>query len=80
VNLLRKCLFLSQSSQLPSPGGTNTVSMIELQAWITACRTFLKTNMGSYLLRTGRDESLLVGDLHLTLKELQDLDQPAGRQ
>ncbi|PSN30679.1 hypothetical protein C0J52_20850 [Blattella germanica] len=66
-----------QSCQLPSPGGTNTVSMYELQAWITACRTFLKTNMGSYLLRTGRDESLLVGDLHLTLKELQDLDQPA---
>lgn len=66
-----------QSFQLPSPGGTNTVSMMELQAWITACRTFLKTNMGSYLLRTGRDESLLVGDLHLTLKELQDLDQPA---
>jgi breakpoint cluster region protein len=53
--------------------------MYELQAWITACRTFLKTNMGSYLLRTGRDESLLVGDLHLTLKELQDLDQSAGR-
>jgi hypothetical protein len=52
--------------------------MYELQAWITACRTFLKTNMGSYLLRTGRDESLLVGDLHLTLRELQDLDQPAG--
>jgi breakpoint cluster region protein len=74
------CLFLLQSSQLPSPGGTNTVSMIVLQAWITACRTFLKTNMGSYLLRTGHDESLLVGDLHLTLKELQDLDQPAGRQ
>jgi hypothetical protein len=54
--------------------------MMELQAWITACRTILKTNMGSYLLRTDRDESLLVGDLHLTLKELQDLDQPAGRQ
>lgn len=73
------CLFLSQSFQLPGPGGTNTVTMMELQAWITACRTFLKTNMGSYLLRTGRDESLLIGDLHLTLKELQDLDQPAGR-
>jgi len=74
------CIFLSQSFQLPSPGGSNAVSMIELQAWITACRSFLKTNMGSYLLRTGHDESLLVGDLHLTLKELQDLDQPAGRQ
>lgn len=53
--------------------------MLELQAWITACRTYLKTNMGSYLLRSGKDESLLVGDLHLTLKELTGLDQPAGQ-
>lgn len=34
--------------------------------------------MGSYLLRSGKDESLLVGDLHLTLKELTGLDQAAG--
>nr|CAD7392837.1 unnamed protein product [Timema cristinae] len=64
-----------QSSQLPSP--VVSVTMYELQAWITACRTFLKTNMGSYLLRTGRDESLLVGDLHLTLRDLVGLAQPA---
>nr|CAD7588751.1 unnamed protein product [Timema genevievae] len=64
-----------QSSQLPSP--VVSVTMYELQAWITACRTFLKTNMGSYLLRTGRDESLLVGDLHLTLRDLVGLTQPA---
>lgn len=64
-----------QSSQLPGPAVT--VSMIELQTWITACRTYLKTNMGSYLLRSGKDESLLVGDLHLTLKELTGLDQAA---
>lgn len=59
------------------PGPQAQVSMVELQAWITACRTFLKTNMGSYLLRTGRDESLLVGDLHVTIKDLQGLDAPA---
>jgi len=41
--------------------------MYELQAWVTACRTYLQTDMGSYLLRSGRDESLLLGDLHLTL-------------
>ncbi|XP_066997910.2 active breakpoint cluster region-related protein [Anabrus simplex] len=64
-----------QSSQLPSP--SISVSMYELQAWITACRNFLKTNMGSYLLRTGRDESLLVGDLHITLKDLKGLEHPA---
>ncbi|XP_046389865.1 active breakpoint cluster region-related protein [Ischnura elegans] len=57
-----------QCSQLPGPN--ISVSMYELQAWITACRTFLKTNMGSYLMRTGRDESLLVGDLHLTVHGL----------
>lgn len=60
------------------PGPTATVSMVELQAWITACRTYLKTNMGSYLLRTGRDESLLVGDLHVTIKDLTGLDMPSG--
>ncbi|GLH12881.1 Rho GTPase-activating protein 100F [Gryllus bimaculatus] len=64
-----------QSCELPSPNVS--VSMYELQAWITACRNFLKTNMGSYLLRSGRDESLLVGDLHITLKDLQGLEQPA---
>lgn len=34
--------------------------------------------MGSYLMRSGRDESLLVGDLHLTIKDLAGLDYPAG--
>ncbi|KAL4715463.1 hypothetical protein ACJJTC_015366 [Scirpophaga incertulas] len=39
--------------------------MLELQAWVTACRSYLQTDMGSYLLRSGRDDSLLLGDLHL---------------
>lgn len=52
--------------------------MYELQAWITACRNFLKTDMGSYLLRTGRDESLLVGDLYITLHDLEGLEHAAG--
>lgn len=52
--------------------------MYELQAWVTACRTYLQTDMGSYLLRSGRDESLLLGDLHLTLVGLTPpgLDRP----
>lgn len=33
--------------------------------------------MGSYLLRSGRDESLLVGDLHLNIQHLTGLEQPA---
>ncbi|XP_015110319.1 active breakpoint cluster region-related protein [Diachasma alloeum] len=49
------------------PPGSLPLSMYELQAWVTACRTYLQTDMGSYLMRSGRDESLLLGDLHLTL-------------
>lgn len=51
--------------------------MVELQAWVTACRAFLKTNMGSYLLRSGQDESLLRGDLHVTIGQLQGLSHAA---
>ncbi|CAG9770578.1 unnamed protein product [Ceutorhynchus assimilis] len=49
-------------------------SMFELQTWITACRQYLKTNMGSYLLRSGKDESLLVGDLHLHVYDMNGLE------
>ncbi|CAG9786811.1 unnamed protein product [Diatraea saccharalis] len=53
-----------QASSAP-PAGASAVSMLELQAWVTACRSYLQTDMGSYLLRSGRDDSLLLGDLHL---------------
>ncbi|XP_047991212.1 active breakpoint cluster region-related protein [Leguminivora glycinivorella] len=53
-----------QASSAP-PGGSAAVSMLELQAWVTACRSYLQTDMGSYLLRSGRDDSLLLGDLQL---------------
>lgn len=66
---------LQQTSKPPAP--TTSFSMFELQTWITACRTFLKTNMGSYLLRSGHDESLLVGDLHVTVRDLQGLEYSA---
>ena len=68
---------LHQTCAPPTPN-TSSVSMIELQAWITACRTFLKTNMGSYLLRSGREESLLVGDLYVTIKDLTNIEFPIG--
>ncbi|XP_008559436.1 active breakpoint cluster region-related protein [Microplitis demolitor] len=60
------------------PPGSLPLSMYELQAWVTACRTYLQTDMGSYLMRSGRDESLLLGDLHLTLLGLTPpgLDRP----
>lgn len=67
---------LQQTSSPPAPATAFT--MFELQAWITACRSFLKTNMGSYLLRSGHDESLLVGDLHVTVLDMRELEYNAG--
>lgn len=64
-------LFQQQSCNLP---GAQPVSIYDLQAWIAACQTMMKTEMGSYLLRNSRDESLLVGDLHLTLQGLTGLE------
>jgi active breakpoint cluster region-related protein len=64
-----------QTSQFP---GSAPVGMNELQAWITACRTFLKTDMGSYLLRSGRDESLLLGDLHVKVCRLRGIESPSN--
>ncbi|XP_060535891.1 active breakpoint cluster region-related protein isoform X2 [Cylas formicarius] len=56
------------------PNPAASFSMFELQTWITACRQYLKTNMGSYLLRSGNDESLLVGDLHVHVYDLAGLE------
>lgn len=67
-------LSLQKSCNLP---GANPVSIYELQAWISACQKIIKTEMGSYLLRNSRDESLLVGDLHFTVQGLVGLDHPA---
>ena len=53
-------------------------TLYELQAWITACRKYLKTNMGSYLLRSQRDEDLLIGDLLVNVGTLQGLTRPSG--
>ncbi|CAH0546403.1 unnamed protein product [Brassicogethes aeneus] len=58
------------------PPSAKTFTMLELQTWITACRTFLKTNMGSYLLRNSQDEKLLVGDLHLHIYEMKNVEFP----
>merc|ERR1719210_745890 len=53
------------------------MSMYELQAWITSCRQLLKTNMGSFLMRSPRDEPLLCGDLHFHVTSLQGLTRPS---
>lgn len=67
-------LSLQKSCNLP---GANSISVYELSAWISACQKIIKTEMGSYLMRNSRDESLLVGDLHFTVQGLVGLDHPA---
>lgn len=66
---------LQQSSILP--GTAPPIHIYDLQAWIGACQTLMKTEMGSYLLRSGRDESLLVGDLQLQVHALSGWTEPA---
>uniref|UniRef100_A0A336KRS3 CSON014887 protein n=1 Tax=Culicoides sonorensis TaxID=179676 RepID=A0A336KRS3_CULSO len=63
-----------QSCNLP---GSHSINVYDLQAWIIACQSLIKTEMGSYLLRSGRDECLLIGDLQLTIQNLTGLEAPA---
>lgn len=65
---------LQESCNLPS---AQQVNLLDLQAWIAACQTFVKTEMGSYLMRNSRDESLLNGDLHLTIIGVSGFDKPS---
>lgn len=67
-----------QVLQANTPGvGGSSLTLHELQGWITAYRSFLKTNMGSFLLKSGRDDSLLLGDLHIVVSSLHGLTRPA---
>lgn len=50
-----------------------------MQNWLTSCRKHLKTNMGSYLLRSGHDENLLVGDLYILIEQLKGIQRSAGK-
>lgn len=65
-------LSLQQSCNLP--GAAQPMHIYELQAWISACQEMIATEMGSFLLRNNGDESLLVGDLSLTVQGLTGLD------
>ncbi|XP_069939387.1 active breakpoint cluster region-related protein-like isoform X2 [Cherax quadricarinatus] len=68
-----------QVLQANTPGvGGSSLTLQELQQWITSCRSFLKTNMGSFLLKSGRDDSLLIGDLHIVVSSLHGLTSPAN--
>lgn len=35
--------------------------------------------MGSYLLRSGRDENMLVGDFYILIGQLSGIKRPAGK-
>lgn len=63
--------------QSSAPSTTLPLSTYELQAWITSCRKQLGTNVGSFLLRSDKDEDLLVGDLYLVVHCLHGLSRPS---
>lgn len=69
---IESIMSLQQSCNLP--GAAQPMHIYELQAWISACQSVIATEMGSYLMRNSRDESLLVGDLHLTVQGLTGMD------
>ena len=69
--------FLSPFQQSCNLRGAPTVNIYDVQAWIGACQTLFKAEMGSYLLRNSCDERLLVGDLHFTIQGLVGLDRAA---
>ena len=71
-----EALKVLQEKLPPNTSQAHTMSMVELQGWVTSCRKFLKTNMGSFLMRSTRDEPLLIGDLHLIVKSLGGLTRP----
>ena len=73
-----EALKVLQEKLPPNTSQAHNMSMVELQSWVTSCRKFLKTNMGSFLMRSTRDEPLLVGDLHLGLVSLGGLTRPAA--
>ncbi|XP_055370829.1 serine-rich adhesin for platelets isoform X2 [Condylostylus longicornis] len=71
---IEQIINLQQSCNMP---GVNTINALEIQAFVLATQSRIKPDMGSYLMRNRNDESLLVGDLHITVQGLTGLEQPA---
>ncbi|XP_055845803.1 serine-rich adhesin for platelets isoform X2 [Episyrphus balteatus] len=67
----------SLKDQLYNIPGANAINALDVHAYILAMQKGMKAEMGSYLLRNNNDESLLVGDLHMTVQGLTGLDHPA---
>lgn len=66
-------ITLQQSCSLPG----FTPLLHDLQQHIAGCEATINAEKGSYLMRNNRDESLLVGDLHLTVQGLSGVDRQA---
>ncbi|XP_075154378.1 rho GTPase activating protein at 1A isoform X3 [Haematobia irritans] len=71
---IESILSLQQTCTIP---GASSINALEVHAFIVAMQKSMKTEMGSYLMRNTNDESLLVGDLHMTVQSLTGLEQPA---
>ncbi|XP_055915254.1 uncharacterized protein LOC129948324 isoform X2 [Eupeodes corollae] len=67
----------SLKDQLCNIPGSNAINALDVHAYILAMQKGMKAEMGSYLLRNNNDESLLVGDLHMTVQGLTGLEHPA---
>uniref|UniRef100_A0A7G3AQH7 Putative rac gtpase-activating protein bcr/abr n=1 Tax=Lutzomyia longipalpis TaxID=7200 RepID=A0A7G3AQH7_LUTLO len=68
-------LTLQESCNLP---GVQPVNLFDLQVAIGACQAIVQSEMGSsYLMLKNNDESLLFGDLHLTIQGITGLDHAA---
>lgn len=59
------------------PISYQSINIHELQAWIETCRKALTPSVGSFLLRSTKDEDLLSGDLYLEIDSLKGLSRPA---
>uniref|UniRef100_A0A1I8NNV9 Active breakpoint cluster region-related protein n=2 Tax=Stomoxys calcitrans TaxID=35570 RepID=A0A1I8NNV9_STOCA len=71
---IESILSLQQTCNIP---GASSINALEVHAFIVAMQKSMKTEMGSYLMRNTNDESLLVGDLHMTVQSLTGLENPA---
>lgn len=66
--------YLKQNCNIP---GASIINALEVNAFIVAMQKSTRPEMGSYLMRGNNDDSLLVGDLHLTIQGLTGLDHAA---
>lgn len=83
IESIRVLQQTASSSDTPPSGkekeSASSINIHELQAWIDTCsrKGGLHPNLGSFLLRSLKDEELLHGDLYLEILSLKGLSRPA---